>query len=236
MRVPLISIIIPVFNRQDVFARAVESVVNQTYKNIEIIVVDDGSEPAIRIPNSDARIQIFRQKNQGAPAARNFGFTKSSGELVIFWDADVIAKPQMIEKMYQALCDNPSASYAYCDFYFGQRKMPAQAFDPAQLKKINYITTTSLILRADFPGFDESLKKFQDWDLWLTMLEKNKTGVYVPEYLFSAEAGGTMSGWLPSFSYRAPWKWLPGIRSKVVNYKKAKNIIIEKHHLASAND
>lgn len=224
---PLVSIIIPVYNRQEVFERSSASALIQTYQNIEIIVVDDGSNPPIKIENQ--RVQLFRQENRGAPAARNFGFSKSKGEYVIFWDADVMADPHMIAKMVAALENNPTASYAYCDFYLGKKKMPAGSFDADRLRKINYITTTSLIRRADFPGFDESLKKFQDWDLWLTMLEKNKAGVYIPEYLFSVETGGTMSSWLPSWAYHAPWKWLPGISVKVKKYEEAKAIVRKKH-------
>ncbi len=227
---PLVSIIIPVFNRPEVFERSLASALEQTYSNIEIIVVDDGSNPSITIENK--RVQLFHQANKGAPAARNFGFSKSSGEYVIFWDADVMADSRMIEKMVVALENNPAASYAYSDFYFGKKKMPARPFDANCLRKVNFITTISLIRREDFPGFDESIIKFQDWDLWLTMLQKNKTGVYVPEYLFLVERGGTMSTWLPSWAYCAPWKWLPGIWNTVKNYEKGKKIIIEKHGLS----
>jgi len=95
-----------------------------------------------------------------------------------------------------------------------------------------YITTTSLIRAKDFPGFDESLKKFQDWDLWLTMLEQGKIGVWIPEVLFSAKprkAG--ISTWLPSFIHKIPWPifgWMP---REVENYQKAKRVIEEKHNL-----
>lgn len=224
---PLVSIIIPVFNRPETFRRSLDSALKQMYQDIEIIVVDDGSSPAIDVQHSG--VQLFRQENKGAPAARNFGFTKSKGDYVIFWDADLIAEPEMIEKMFKTLQNNLAASYVYCDFYFGGKKMPARPFAADALRNINYITMASLIRRADFPGFDESLKKFQDWDVWLTMLEKNKTGVYMPEYLFSVEPGGTMSTWLPKFMYRAPWKWLPGVRGKVEEYDEARRIIVEKH-------
>lgn len=227
---PLISIIIPVFNRPEVFEHALASALNQTYTNTEIIVVDDGSNPQIKI--DQPRVQLFRQENKGAPSARNFGFSKSKGEYVIFWDADTIAEPDALEKMLTALEKNPQASYAYSDFYFGKKAMRARTFDVEALKKINYITITTLIRRTDFPGFDESLKRFQDWDVWLTMLEKNKTGVYVLGYLFTViDVKGTMSSWLPAFCYKTPWRWLPGIRSGVSKYEKAKKIIIEKHHM-----
>lgn len=227
---PLVSIIIPVFNRQEAFERCLISVLNQTYKNTEIIVVDDGSNPLIKIDRPE--VQLFRQENKGAPAARNFGFSQSKGKYIIFLDADTIAEPDAIEKMVTALENNPEVSYAYSDFYFGKKKIPARAFDAEAIKKINYITITSLIRRVDFPGFDESLKRFQDWDLWLTLLEKNKIGMYVPEYLFRViDLKGTMSSWLPSFMYRAPWKYLPGIWSKVESYEIARQVIKKKHGL-----
>lgn len=230
---PLISIIIPVYNRVDIFVRSVQTALAQDYTNLEIIVVDDGSEPMIVLPTEAGanKIQLFRQTNQGAPAARNFGFSKSRGEYVIFWDADLIAQPDFLTKVLRALQTNPNASYAYCDYRFGNKKMPAQPFNPEALRKTNYITTSSLIKRSDFVGFDVTLQKFQDWDLWLTLLEQNKTGMYVPEYLFKVEASGTMSAWLPRCAYRAPWKWLPGISARVKHYEQAWLVIAQKHRL-----
>lgn len=229
---PLISIIIPVYNRPEIFVRSLQSAIDQDYPNVEIIVVDDGSVPAISIPQSlVGKVRLLRQENKGAPAARNYGFFNSTGELVFFWDADLVAVRTMLSRLKTALDTNSDTSYAYCDFRFGKKIMRAQPFSAEALKRLNYITTSALIRRADFPGFDERLTKFQDWDLWLTMLEKNKTGVYVPECLFQVEAGGTMSAWLPRFAYWAPWKYLPGIYGRVKKYETAKQIILKKHTL-----
>ena len=164
--------------------------------------------------------------------ARNKGFELSKGEYVIFWDADVIGKPYMLEKMYNSLQEYSGANYAYSNFYLGKKKFFSQIFDSEKLKKQNYITTISLIRRKDFCGFDESLKRFQDWDLWLTLLEKNKNGVWVDDFLFEALSGGTMSNWLPSFAYKKPWRWLPWISSRVNKYNKSKKIIYQKHKLS----
>lgn len=232
-QIPLISIVIPVYNRALVFAHSLRTACAQDYPNIEIIVVDDGSEPAVVLPSEsfNKKIQLFRQQNQGAAAARNFGFGKTSGEYVLFWDADILAKPNMVSKMLQALDSMPAASYAYCDFYLGKKLMRARPFSGADLKRINFISSNTLIKRGDFTGFDPALKKFQDWDLWLTLLEKNKTGAYVPEVLFTAVPGGTMSAWLPSFAYKPPFSWLPGIRARVTQYHEARQIIAAKHRL-----
>ncbi|MFH1286662.1 MAG: glycosyltransferase family A protein [Candidatus Magasanikbacteria bacterium] len=235
---PLISVIIPVYNQVDKFKLALLSIENQTYKNIEIIVIDDGSEEEIQNSkfkiSKDIPLHLYRQENKGAPAARNKGFELSKGEYVIFWDADIIAYPEMLEKMYLALQQESQVSYAYSDFYFGKKKMKAGGFDGERLKKNNYITTASLIHREDVVPFDENLKRFQDWDLWLTMLEQGKKGVHVPEFLFTIIPGGTMSSWLPSFAYKKPWRWIPGIEKKVEKYEEAKGVVQKKHHLKTS--
>lgn len=235
---PLISIIIPVYNQAKELALALDSIRKQTHPNLEVIVVDDGSDKNFQfsIFNFQKKIptQYFRQENKGAPAARNKGFELSKGEHVIFWDADITGKPEMLEKLEKALKANPEASYSYSDFYFGKKKMKAGEFDSERLKQNNYITTTSLIRREALVPFDENLKRFQDWDLWLMMLEQGKKGVYVPGFLFKAKPGGTMSSWLPSFAYRKPFKWLPGVKRRVEEYEKAKEVVRKKHKLKTS--
>ncbi len=232
---PLISVIIPIYNQEAQLVNTIASVVAQTYRPMEVVIVDDGSQKEItknklQFP-SDIDTVYFRQENKGAPVARNKGFELSKGELVIFWDADIVGNPNMLENMYNELVRCPEASYAYSNFYWGTKKMPAGAFDPVRLKQLNYITTTSLLRREDFPGFDESLKRFQDWDLWLTLLQNGKKGVWIDEYLFTITPGGTMSTWLPRFVYSAPWKWLPGLRKKVRVYEEGRRVVLEKHGL-----
>lgn len=234
----MISVIIPVYNHASVLGRCLASLAEQTLLPGEVIVVDDGSTDdfekiAAEISKDEKfknlNIKIIRQQNRGAGAARNRGFAESTGELVIFWDADTIACPEMLEKMKVALDANSVASFAYGQFKFGWKTMKSRPFDAVALKKENYIDTTSLLRRTDFSGFDESLKRFQDWDLWLALLEKNKTGVFVPEVLFKKLVAGRkgMSHWQPSFFYRLPWK------SKAVkDYEAAKEIVRRKHGLA----
>jgi hypothetical protein len=131
--------------------------------------------------------------------------------------------------MKDSLDKNPGASYAYSGFKFGWKVMRPVVFNSEDLKQNNYIDVTSLIRRSDFSGFDESIKKFQDWDLWLTMLEKNKTGVCVPEILYTKIVGGRVgiSQWLPGFVYRLPWKG-----KAVRRFEEARDIVRKKHGLA----
>ncbi len=229
-----ISVIIPSYQHGDTIETCLLSLFSQTFKDFEIIVVNDGStdNTAEVLEKYKDRIKIINQENLGAPAARNRGFGESTGEFVIFCDADVDAKPEMLAKMFEALKKNPEVSYAYSSFMWGKKKFGLHEFDAKALRKMNYITSTTLIRRAHFPGWDEKLKKFQDWDLWLQMLEQNHAGVWIPEFLFTVKPRKTgISRWLPSFVYKIPWKrlgWMPG---EVKKYQEALKIIKEKHRL-----
>ncbi len=230
----MISIIIPIYQHAKEINECLESIFCQTFKNYEIIVVNDGSTDNTLdvLEKYKDKVKIISQKNQGAAAARNVGYANSQGEFILFCDADMVLKPEMLEKLLDALKNNQDKSYAYSSFKFGWKKFKGGEFNPEKLKKINYIHTSALIRREHFLNFDESLKKFQDWDLWLTMLEHNYYGVWVPELLFKIKPRKKgISHWLPSFFYKAPFKNL-GICSKIINdYEKAKEIIYKKHQI-----
>ncbi len=244
----MISVIIPLYNKKKTIIKTINSILGQAYKDLEIIVVDDGStdgSPSV-IPESrpsreaqrakwgsDIRNLIAKGKIKiisglghfGADWARNYGAHLAQGEFLFFCDADIILKKDALQKLFTALQENKNASFAYSSFQLGWKKMPSRPFDAAVLKKYNYISTMSLIRRKDFAGFDEKLKKFQDWDMWLTMLEQGKRGVFVPQFLFYAEPGKGMSRWLPKIFYKMPWL------KEVKKYNEAKEIIIKKHSI-----
>ncbi len=230
----MISIIIPVYNQAKKIKQCLESIKNQSYDNYEIVVVNDGSvDDFNKIMQSQAEIfghklSVIEQENKGAPSARNKGFRKSKGEYIFFCDADAILKPQTLETMLQTLKNNPQASYAYSSFLWGRKMFKLEPFSAEKLKQMPYIHTMSLIKREHLPenGWDESIKKLQDWDLWLTMLEHGHVGVWIDQVLFKIKLGGVYSSWLPSFAY----KLLPFLPS-VKKYKKAVEIIKKKHGL-----
>lgn len=207
---PLISIIIPVYKHEHELGLALTSIKNQTYKNTEVIIEHD-------------------EKHEGAPVMRNRGFVKAKGDYIIFWDADIVAEPKMIEKMVNKFEQNKDVSFVYCNYYFGFKKMPAREFNFQTLQQNNYIHSTSLIRREAVVKWDERLLRFQDWDFWLTLAESGKQGIWLDEYLFKIISRGTMSSWLPSFAYKKPWKWLPGFKSRVKKYEIAKQIVKNKH-------
>ncbi|MFA6254557.1 MAG: glycosyltransferase family A protein [Patescibacteria group bacterium] len=224
---PQISIIIPVYNAQKTLEKCLASVFSQTFRSFEVIAVNDGStDNSLKILQKYQRqITIVNQPNQGAGGARNAGAKISRGQFLIFCDADIVMTPKMLEIMTKALRKKQGASYVYSSFKFGRKTFKLWPFDPKRLKTMPYIHTTSLIRQKHFPGFDKKLKRFQDWDLWLTMLKRGHKGLFINQVLFTVKPGGTMSNWLPSVAYKLPWL------KKVRQYKEAEKIIKEKHNL-----
>ncbi len=183
---PIVSVIIPCYQSENTIEQTLWDIFNQTYGKIEIIAVNDGSDDTTTniLNEYIGRIKIIDQKNLGAGAARNTGFKESKGEYVLFCDSDIRLKPTMVEKMLKTLIKNPDKAYCYSSFKFGLHTFDLFEFDSKKLLKENYISTMSLIRRKYFIGFDESLLRYQDWDLWKRMLGKGYEGVWYPERLF----------------------------------------------------
>lgn len=104
---PLLSIIVPVYNIPDCLARCVHSITAQTWQNIEILLVDDGStdstgELCDTLAAEDARIRVFHKQNGGSSSARNLGIRESKGEYLGFVDSDDYIEPDMYEKLVKA--------------------------------------------------------------------------------------------------------------------------------------
>ncbi len=228
----MISIIIPTYNQSKKLDKCLESIKVQTYDNYEIIVVNDGSsDNTVEVARKyktifGLKFEYFEQENRGAPAARNYGAQRARGEFLLFCDDDIIMRPDMLEIMLNTLKENPNASYVYSSFKYGRKTFRLWPFSVEKLREMPYIHTCSLIRKEHFPGFDENIKRLQDWDLWLTMLECGYKGVWIDKVLFKVQPGGTMSYWLPSFAYKI-FPFLP----RVKKYKQAVEIIKKKHNL-----
>ena len=114
MTTPLISVIVPVYRVEKYLERCVKSILSQTYKNLEVILVDDGSPdqcPAIcdAWAEKDARVKVIHQENKGLSGARNAGIDAASGEYLAFVDSDDYVSPHFIEELYQLLQDTGCA-------------------------------------------------------------------------------------------------------------------------------
>lgn len=182
----VISVVLPVFNGEETIKETVNSVLNQTFINWELIVINDGSQDAtLEIVSSikDERIKVFSYQNKGQPASRNRGIARAKGEYISFIDADDLWTADKLEAQYQALRDNPQAAVAYswtdwidesgqllsCGSYISEN---GDVF--AQLLLQDFIANGSnpLIRRQallNVGNFDESLSNAHDWDMWLRL-------------------------------------------------------------------
>ncbi len=235
-----IAVIIPCYNHANVLRRTLLALKSQTQQPAEIVLVDDASTDhpekilAEVFPDA-ANVQYLRlEKNSGAPFARNRGAELTSSPYLLFLDADAELIPEALARFIEALEQNPEAEFAYANFRWGRRLFKARTYDPDMLRKANYIHTSSLIRRAAFPGFDESLKKFQDWDLWLTLAKQGKPGFWIDRELYTIvprRKGQGISSWLPRITHRIPWPILGWMPREIKRYREAEQIIRKKHHL-----
>lgn len=191
---PLVSAIIPAFNREATVARSVRSALSQTYGNLEVIVVDDGSSDGTveALEQFEGQIMILRQANGGPSLARNFGASKARGAILAFLDSDDEWLPDKIEKqVHMMLAYGPTMPCCVCNAsYTDGRETPARTsfelaglnspFEVAILENpVAVITSTFLLFnqaaairREAFErvgGYDEKLRLLEDYELSLRL-------------------------------------------------------------------
>lgn len=195
----LVSLIIPCYNYQNIIKKAVQSALLQTYTNIEIIVVDDGSTDVVTIAALEeieqSNVTVVRQQNRGLAAARNTGVKNSKGSFLFFLDNDDTIHPYTIEILLRALKANSGVGYVYSEIYY-YGNIPdffvwkPQSFNAYNLIWANHPTLSCLITREAHEkvgGFSENfIHGWEDWEYWLKL---SKHGIYgqlieVPLYYY----------------------------------------------------
>lgn len=230
-----ISVIIPSWNHGEALIACLKSLEKQSERQFEVIVVDDGStdrtQSLIASFHPIFPLRIIRLlANKGASAARNIGAEEARGAYLLFADADAVFRPHALAMMFKTLEDHPEAQFAYSSFRFGWKFFKSRPFDSSALRKAPYIHTTSLLRKEAFAGFDESLGKFQDWDLWLTVVEKGGKGIWIPEELFSLSVRKEgLSRWLPAFFHRLPWQLIGWMPRELRKYRYWEDVVKKKH-------
>ena len=202
-----VSVIIPTFNNSESLIQTVDSVKRQSHRNIEIIIVDDGSTddtPKItEILETSFGCKVIKlNKNRGASFARNEGVKLATGDYYLFCDADLVMHVDLIKAQLAAVIEN-EASFAYGSFIRiwpdgKEERVIARDFDRFSLQSATTVSMVSLIRKNDFPGFLPEVKTLQDWELWKTILDNGGSGVKVdyPEVLFvnrMSDRGATLS-------------------------------------------
>ncbi len=195
---PKLSIIIPAYKASGTIKKALDSLYESSFKDFEIIVVKDGPDSAVdEVLKAYKKLYVFEQEHGGAPKARNHGAAKANGDILLFWDADCFIAPDSLRRWIEVLDANKDVAFVYSGYAFDNRQgIAGEPFDPWTLRVNNYICTMSPVRKEWFPGFDESLKSLQDWDLWLTVAEKGGKGQFVPGFAFETllPSEGSISG------------------------------------------
>ncbi|OKH34566.1 glucosyl transferase [Calothrix sp. HK-06] len=182
----IVTVVIPAYNASEYLAETITSVLQQTFANFEIIVVDDGSKDnTMDIVHSfsqqDSRVKLISQKNQGVSVARNTGIKNAQGEFIAFLDADDVWLPQKLALHVQHLSDNPSLGMSFGRVEFmnsdgrltGQRSNPRlKDITPQHLYQENpAVTPSNAVIRRrvleQIGGFDLDLSGFADVELFL---------------------------------------------------------------------
>lgn len=177
---PFYSIVIPLYNRREIIFETISSVIIQTFKNFEIIIIDDGStDHPQEIINSinEPRLKYFRQSNSGGSAARNAGIDLAKGEYIAFLDSDDKFLANKLEKLYEIIPNNPADvyfSYTIVDRGRGvtglKPSRPLRTDEPVDeylFSDYETIQTSTMVLRAEIAKtvrFKDGLKKGQDLD------------------------------------------------------------------------
>jgi glycosyltransferase involved in cell wall biosynthesis len=199
-----VSVIIPTYNRQEELIRAVDSVLNQTYQQTEIIVVDDGSSVKAGeiLKKIDAlNLKIIYQENKGPAAARNRGVEESSSEWLAFLDSDDFWRREKLMKQVEFHRENPGIVISQTDEEWirkGNRvnpkkyhlKQDGDIFD-ISLKRCMISPSAVMVNRNLFEeigGFDENLTVCEDYDLWLRITARKNVG-FIQEKLVVKTGG-----------------------------------------------
>jgi len=202
---PLVSVVIPTYNRADKIKDSIDSVLNQTYENLEVIVVDDGStDNTEEVINSydDTRLRYIRfDENKGANVARNTGIKKAKGEFIALQDSDDIWDPEKIEKQFEAYQNTPDdykVIYSVVCGHLtngGKIHVPEKWARPREgnihhtLRKGSFVPMVSIFTKKscieNVGYFDEDLPRSQDYELTFR-LSKHYKFKLVDEVLVNA--------------------------------------------------
>ncbi|MDX2215649.1 MAG: glycosyltransferase [Oculatellaceae cyanobacterium bins.114] len=183
---PLISVILPVYNGEKTIQRTVESVLKQTFTDFELLIINDGSsDRTLEIVNSmaDPRIQLLSYPNSGVSASRNRGIALATGEFIAFIDADDLWTTDKLAAQLNALQTHPNAAVAYSwtDWIdesdrplrpAGRSTATGKVYEKLLLRDFIESGSNVLVRRQalDVVGtFDETLSFAEDWDLWLRL-------------------------------------------------------------------
>lgn len=219
---PLVSIIVPAYNAGATISKIIQKTLNQNYKNIQLIIIDDGStdDTAKTLKKiKDPRIQIISQANQGVSVARNTGLPHVRGELIMFFDADDDISPKLITKMVNTITTDRS-DIAICGLKIGNHKILPNASGKIILNSPNHVLSSVLknsilyspwnkIYRADIINqqhlaFSTNISYGEDLIFNLDYLKHTESISYIrePLYYYNYTSSGLSAATAQEIKYR----------------------------------
>ena len=204
-----ISVVVPIYNAEKYIRRCVDSILAQTYTNLEVLLMDDGSKdgtPAIldEYAAKDSRVQAIHKANTGHASSRNMGLLQATGEFITFMDCDDYMYPDFMEKMYGAICEDGSdmacCSFRYVDVAGNELSWAAPVLKRTCVGSVEaqkeFLTTYNIegfswnklvrrsILMDHELRYVEDQKAFVDMFLWYRSLSFSKKVSFVPDKLY----------------------------------------------------
>ena len=178
---PRVTVVIPTYNRRDLVCEAIVSVTAQSYSDVEVIVVDDGSDDGTaEVVQQFAGVQYVYQRNRGVSAARNVGVVRARGELIAFLDSDDLWQPDKLAHQVALFDQHPDVHICHTDEmwirngvrvnpHHKHRKTGGDIF--VRSLELCLVSPSAVMMRralfARLGGFDETLPACEDYDLWL---------------------------------------------------------------------
>jgi len=234
----MVSIVIPCYNSQRTIARALSSVINQTYIDYEVIVVDDGSTDKTKniikefFKDKSIAYKYLYQENSGPSVARNRGVENASGEYIAFLDSDDTWHKDKLSIQMKLIEENGlnflGSTYKYNEFNYNDKvDIVLKKFTFKQLLLKTRFSTPGVIIKKDFflslNGFDTNMKYSEDNDLWLRVALKEDLNLVVEPRLFRLYKAVYGSAGLSSHMYKMYKGELYLL--KKIKYKKNINIL-----------
>lgn len=248
---PLISIIVPTYNRCHLLGETLESIINQTYRTWECIVVDDGSEDYTDellefYCNTETRIKYFHRpysRNKGANACRNFGYEKSSGSYINWFDSDDVMRKDKLFLQIAALSESDLDLVVCYSFVFegsidnvlGFRHeviYSTNAFEDYVQRKIVWLTQAPLWRRSLLENFeylfDEELQAAQEWELFCRLLVDIKDFIVINEVLVYIRKHSQSISYKPNYR-ETEWNYFLARGKLYTNTTVIKNPVVNEY-------
>ncbi len=227
----LISVIIPCYDGGVLLKRALNSAINQTWENIEIILVDDGSKDEIthQVINEfqeNIFVNIISQQNKGLPAARNIGIKNAKGKYLFFLDSDDWIEPKTLEKMYYCLNNNPKYFFVFSDIILEGKanniiKKQYNFFEQLFINQIPYSIFISREILIKYGCYDEKMRSgYEDWELNIRLGSDDKFGMRLSKPLFHynvSDSGMLISK--TSKNHSKIWKYIMNKHKNLYSFK-----------------